>query len=257
MGEVLVLCYHAVSPTWQATLSVTPDTLERQLCRLVRAGWQGATFTDAVLNPPADKTLAVTFDDGFASVLEVAEPILSGLGLPATVFAPTTFMSQRQRLRWEGIEAWLGTPHEHELRCMSWDDLGQLADRGWEIGSHTCTHPHLTGLSPEALREELRDSYEQCSTQLGQTCRSIAYPYGEVDVRVAAIAKQVGYETGACLAHSLAPLGPHLWPRIGIWNHDSDLRFRLKISPLTRSARASRFWPKGRRLRGWPSAPQS
>jgi len=134
MADVLVLCYHAVSATWNATFSVTPDALERQLSGLVGAGWRGASFTDAVLAPPADKTLSVTFDDGFASVIEVAEPILTQLGLPGTVFAPTAFMPERQQLRWDGIEAWLGTPYEDELCCMSWDDLGQLADRGWEIG---------------------------------------------------------------------------------------------------------------------------
>lgn len=252
MGDVLVLCYHAVSPTWTASFSVTPDMLERQLSRLARAGWKGATFTDAVLQPTAARTLAVTFDDGFASVLEVAEPILTSLGLPGTVFAPTGFMSRRQELHWEGIEAWLGTPHEQELRCMSWDDLGQLADRGWEIGSHTHKHPHLPTLTDEQLRDELRGSFEQCSSHLGRPCRSIAYPYGDVDTRVAAVTREVGYQTGACLSHSLVPLGPHLWPRVGIWHHDSEPRFRLKVSPLTRSARASRLGPGlGRALRWW------
>ena len=179
MADVLVLCYHAVSPTWSATFSVTPDTLERQLSRLVRAGWRGASFTEAVLDPPADKTLAVTFDDGFASVLDVAEPILTGLGLPGTVFAPAAFMSDRQHLRWQGIEAWLGTPYEHELCCMSWEDLGHLAERGWEIGSHTRSHRHLTTLPNDELRDELRGSFEECSSHLGRPCRSIAYPYGK------------------------------------------------------------------------------
>lgn len=243
MGDVLVLCYHAVSPTWSATFSVTPDTLERQLTRLVRAGWRGASFTDAVLDPLAPKTLAVTFDDGFASVFEVAEPILTRLGLRGTVFAPTRFMAEPQPLNWQGLEAWLDTPHQHELRCMTWDELGQLADRGWEIGSHTCSHPHLTTLSDADLREEMRGSLEQCSLHLGRACRSIAYPYGEVDLRVAALAREAGYQTGACLADSRVALGAHLWPRVGIWHHDSSLRFRLKISRLTRSARASRLGP--------------
>ena len=207
MGDVLVLCYHAVSPTWNATFSVTPDTLEHQLSQLVRAGWRGATFSDAVLAPRGRRTLAVTFDDGFASVFEVAEPILTRLGLPGTVFVPTAFMGERQHLRWQGIEAWIGTPHEDELRCMTWDEIGQLTDRGWEVGSHTCRHPHLTTLSDAELSMELRESFEQCSKHLGSPCRSIAYPYGDVDVRVATAAKETGYQTGACLAHSLVPLG--------------------------------------------------
>lgn len=249
MADVLVLCYHAVSPTWDAAFSVTPDAFESQLTQLVRSGWRGATFTDAVLAPPAARTLAVTFDDAFSSVIDVAEPILTRLGLTGTVFAPTAFMSERQPLHWQGIEVWLGTPHEDELRCMSWEDLGRLVDRGWEIGSHTRNHPHLTTLSDGELRDELRGSFEQCSNALTIPCRSIAYPYGEVDVRVAALAREVGYQTGACLSRRLVPLGPHLWPRVGIWHHDSELRFRLKISPLIRAARASRLGPSMSRVR--------
>ncbi|MBV9803177.1 MAG: polysaccharide deacetylase family protein [Solirubrobacterales bacterium] len=240
MSDVLVLCYHAVSPTWGATFSVSPDVLERQISLLLKWGWQGARFTDAVLNPPADRTLAVTFDDGFASVFERAAPILSALGVPATVFAPTSFMSTNQELRWDGIEGWRGTRDAHELLCMNWQQLGELADRGWEIGSHTCTHPHLRRLSEEAVREELLKSREHCSEQLGSPCRSVAYPYGEVDGRIADIASEVGYLAGACLSHSMARRGPHLWPRVGVFHGDFELRFRLKVSPLIRSLRAVR-----------------
>ncbi len=246
MADVLVLCYHAVSPTWSATFSVTPDTLERQLSLLVRRGWKGATFSDAVLNPPASKTLVVTFDDGFASVSERAEPILSALGLVATVFVPTSFMSGERSLSWEGIEAWSRSPDAHELRCMNWDTLGQLADRGWEIGSHTRSHPHLTRISDDALHEELRESREEIAERLTRACRSIAYPYGEADARIARTAEHVGYSAGACLSHSLAQRGPHLWPRVGVFHDDFDLRFRLKVSSLTRVMRAS---PMGRA--GW------
>lgn len=240
MSDVLVLCYHAVSPTWGATFSVTPDTLERQLSFLVKRGWRGATFTDAVLNPPPGKVLAITFDDGFASVFERAEPILSALGLPATMFVPTSFMSEHQELRWEGIEAWRRTPDAHELRCMTWEQLGVLADRGWEIGSHTHTHPHLMRLSDEAVREEFLRSREECSKYFDGSCRSVAYPYGEVDSRIAGIAEEVGYLAGACLSHSMERRGPHLWPRVGVFHDDFELRFRLKVSPVVRTLRASR-----------------
>jgi peptidoglycan/xylan/chitin deacetylase (PgdA/CDA1 family) len=241
MADVLVLGYHAVSPSWSATFSITPETLERQLSMLVRRGWKGATFSDSVLNPPAGRTLAVTFDDGFASVFERAEPILSALGLVATVFVPTSFMSGQTALKWEGIEAWSRSPDAHELRCMSWDTLGTLADRGWEIGSHTRSHPHLRRLSDDALRDELRESREEVAKQMTRACGSIAYPYGEADARIARMAQDVGYVAGACLSHSLAHRGPHLWPRVGVFHDDFDLRFRLKVSSLTRSMRASRL----------------
>ena len=51
MSDVLVLCYHAVSPRWPADLSVTPEAFERQLQLLVGRGYRGATFHDAVTSP--------------------------------------------------------------------------------------------------------------------------------------------------------------------------------------------------------------
>ncbi len=244
MTDVLVLCYHAVSPDWTADLSVTPEALERQLELLIGRGWRATTFTEAVLRPPAPRTLAVTFDDAFLSVRDLAEPILSRLGLSATVFAPTGFMSRRQPLSWPGIEQWLRTPAASELTCMDWTDLEALRERGWEIGSHTRTHPHLTALDQLALDRELSRSREECSEQLGLPCQSVAYPYGDVDPRVAESARRAGYVAGAALSSRLTPMGPFRWPRIGVYHGDVDRRFGLKMNHLMRRWRASSLWPR-------------
>jgi peptidoglycan/xylan/chitin deacetylase (PgdA/CDA1 family) len=242
MAEVLVLCYHALSPSWEAPLSLSPDLFERQVSLLVRRGWRGTTFRDAVQDPPADKTLAVTFDDAFASVYEHAFPILSSLGVPATVFAPTSFMSERQPLRWNGIDHWLQTQSASELRGMSWEDLGHLQEAGWEVGSHTRTHPRLTSLDDKQMRDELAESRHEIAANLSAPCETVAYPYGDVDERVAHAAQSAGYLAGAALASALRARGPQRWPRVGIYNGDQMWRFRLKISRGTRRLRASRLW---------------
>ena len=72
---MLVLTYHAVSEKWPAALSVIPDRLEWQLRTLLDRGYRGATFSEAVSAPPAPRTLAVTFDDAYRSVLRLAFPI--------------------------------------------------------------------------------------------------------------------------------------------------------------------------------------
>ena len=82
MSDVLVLCYHAVSPNWEADLSVRPEALERQLEMLSRRGYRGATFSRAVTEPPARRTVAVTFDDAYRSVIQLARPILEEFGFP-------------------------------------------------------------------------------------------------------------------------------------------------------------------------------
>jgi len=48
VSELLVLCYHAISPTWSAGLSVTPEAFERQISSFARTGWGSANFSDAV-----------------------------------------------------------------------------------------------------------------------------------------------------------------------------------------------------------------
>jgi peptidoglycan/xylan/chitin deacetylase (PgdA/CDA1 family) len=238
MGDVLVLCYHAVSETWSAPLSVAPDRLERQLRHLVDRGYRGATFHDAVHAPQAPRTLSVTFDDAYRSVRDLAEPILSALGLPGTVFAPTAFIGSDRPMEWPGIDRWRGDPHEVELTPMSWEELGALAEVGWEIGSHSRTHPRLTELDNPSLANQLSGSRVDCEEALGIECRTVAYPYGDVDARVVGAARAAGYVAAAELPPRLHPPSALRWPRIGIYHADRTLRFRAKVSPALRWLRA-------------------
>jgi peptidoglycan/xylan/chitin deacetylase (PgdA/CDA1 family) len=246
MRDVLVLCYHAVSPSWEADLSITPTALDRQLTYVMERGWQPVTFAEAALGTSPGRVLSITFDDAFASVKEHAAPILRRYGAPATVFAPTAFMGGDASLVWAGIDQWQQTAHAAELKAMGWDDLAELADAGWEIGSHTRTHPSLTRLDDGALGEELAASRQECSERLGRPCQTIAYPFGDVDPRVAAAAAAAGYLAGARLSSGLLSLGPYMFPRMGIYHTDYWLRFRLKVARPVRRIRATATW---RRLR--------
>lgn len=232
--RTVVLCYHAVSARWPGPLAVTPEDLERQVRLLLSRGWVPATFSRAVLQPPAARTFAVTFDDAFLSVLRLGLPVLSAMSVPATVFAPTDFMDRRQPLFWDGIDHWQMTEHANELQSMDWTDLGELSAHGWEIGSHTRSHPHLTELDDRALDEQLVESRLACERELGQPCRTLAYPYGEADLRVARRAEAAGYEAAAILRPGFvpAPIHPFLYPRVGVYRIDSAWRFRLKLSRI-------------------------
>ncbi|UGS34616.1 polysaccharide deacetylase family protein [Capillimicrobium parvum] len=221
--RILILGYHSVSDTWPAATSVRPRDLFEQLAALVRRGFRGATLTEALTAPRHPRTLVVTFDDAHRSVLELGLPILERMGLPGTVFVPTAYPASGRPLDWDGYSRWLGTEHEHELACMDWDQLRRLARRGWEIGSHTRSHPRLTHLGDADLASELRGSREDCEDALGRRCVSIAYPYGDVDGRVAAAARDAGFALGATLPRHAAPPLPLLWPRVGVY-HGEDAK---------------------------------
>jgi peptidoglycan/xylan/chitin deacetylase (PgdA/CDA1 family) len=234
MSDVLVLCYHAVSADWPSDLAVTPARLRAQLAHLVDRGYAGTTFTAAVTDPPARRTLAITFDDGYRSVLDVAFPLLQRLGLPATVFVPTAWVGHDGPMRWPGIDAWPAGPWAHELCPLGWPDLRRLADAGWEIGAHSRTHPRLTGVDEAGLRAELLGAREDCEAGIGRACTSVAYPYGDVDARVVAAARESGYRAGAALSRRARPPRPLTWPRLGVTREDTPARFRRQASPLTR-----------------------
>jgi peptidoglycan/xylan/chitin deacetylase (PgdA/CDA1 family) len=242
VSDALVLCYHAVSERWPAELSVTPAALREQLSLLVERGYRGVTFTEAVLGAVHGPVVAVTFDDAYRSVRELARPILYELGLPGTVFAPTTFPGGGP-MAWPGIDRWMGTEFEPELTPMTWEELRGLAAAGWEVGSHTRTHPRLTALDDAALAQELAGSRADCEREVDTPCRSLAYPYGDHDDRVVAAARAAGYDAAGTLPSRLHGHGPLRWPRVGVYHQDDGARFARKVSPGWRRLRASPLWP--------------
>ena len=207
----------------------------------MRRGYRGCTFTEAVTRPPGPRALAVTFDDAFLSVNDRALPILRGLGVPATIFVPTKFAEEGpgEAMSWPGIDRWMGGPHEDELRCMSWDQLRALADEGWEIGSHTHSHPRLPALSDDDLHRELTVSRDLCAQRLGRPCTSLAYPFGDHDERVVRAAGTAGYSAAGTLPGRLHRPAPLRWPRVGVYQLDTGLRFAAKSSRAVRWMRAA------------------
>jgi peptidoglycan/xylan/chitin deacetylase (PgdA/CDA1 family) len=239
VSDVLVLAYHAVSPGWPAPLAATPEDLEAHLDVLERRGYRGVTFRDAVHGRHRGNVVAITFDDGCRSVLELALPRLEARGFPATVFVPTAFVGSGRPMRWPGVSQWADGPHARELVCLDWPDLRLLAERGWEVGSHTHRHPALTRLDDRRLEEELRISRDRCAAEMGAECDSIAYPYGAHDPRVVDAARRAGYRSACTLTGVLHAAAPLRWPRIGIYRDEGARRFTVKIARVTRTARRS------------------
>jgi peptidoglycan/xylan/chitin deacetylase (PgdA/CDA1 family) len=241
---VIVLCYHAVSETWESPLAVMSDALRRQVTWLLGRGYEAKPFTEAVHGRCVGPTLAITFDDACLSVFTHARPLLAELGVPATVFAPTNFVGTGAPMSWPGVSHWIGSDHEAELVAMSWEQLRELVDSGWEVGSHTCSHPSLPMLPDKDLDLELLLSREECERRLGRPCRAIAYPFGHVDSRVVAAAARAGYAAGAAL-RSERWQGDELlcYPRLCVSRSDRDGRFRRLASPTIRRLAES---PSGR-----------
>jgi peptidoglycan/xylan/chitin deacetylase (PgdA/CDA1 family) len=238
VADTLVLCYHGVSDGWPA--AVTPGSLDAQLRYVLARGYRPVTFGEAML-ARGDKTLSVTFDDAYRSVGDRALPVLAALGIPATVFVPTDYVGVA-RAAWPGTDMWLDTLYADELDVMSWPELEMLRTSGWEIGSHTCSHPRLSELDDAALSHELCASRASIERVLGRPCTSLAYPFGDFDDRVAHAAARAGYRAACTLPVRLHDASVLAWPRIGIYRHDGRAAFRAKVSPVVRGLRSTSAW---------------
>jgi peptidoglycan/xylan/chitin deacetylase (PgdA/CDA1 family) len=243
MARPLILCYHGVSSSWSSPLVVAEEVIAAHVDLLRRRGYVGLTFSEAERRrsngtlPP--RSVVVTFDDGLASTLR-AKQILDEAGFPGTVFVVTAFVETGSTLAWPGIDHLQVGEGRTELQPLSWSDLERLVSSGWEVGSHTCTHPVLMQLGDDDLSKELEESRHAIERRLGG-CRAISYPYGPADDRVARAAREAGYESGCTLTPSLRVDEPYRRPRVGLAPQDRGLRGRVKLSPAFIRLRRTRL----------------
>ncbi len=250
----LVVAYHAVSSSWRSPLAITERALSAQLAWFRRHGYVGLTLAESERRRERgdlpDRSAVVTFDDGFRSVLR-AKPILDAHGFPATVFAVTGFVEGGQPLSWPGLEH-VRIDAADERRSLTWDELRDLSREGWEIGSHTMSHPVLVDVSDDVLAAELTRSRKQISSQLG-SCETVSYPYGLADGRVARAARDAGYSAGVTLTRAHDADEQLRRPRLNMESGDTGLRLRLTVSRPGLMVRRSRLLRTLDRRAGRPS----
>ena len=106
----------------------------------------------------AEAKVSITFDDGYLSTYNNALPVLNSRGLKATSFITTGF---------------IGRPI-----YMNWTQVQYLQNKyGWEIGSHTVSHPELPIVSLSQVKTEVNYS-KSILTSKGLAVTSFASPYG-------------------------------------------------------------------------------
>jgi peptidoglycan/xylan/chitin deacetylase (PgdA/CDA1 family) len=194
--SVPILTYHSLDDS-QSVISVAPETFRRQMQRLREWGYVGLRLSDLIdawegkTTLPA-KPVVITFDDGYASVLEHAATILFEVGFKATVFVVTSCCGREND--WPSQPA--GIPR---LPMLSWSALKELPAAGLEVGAHTMTHPPLTRLSSREAAREIVGSKQTLEDRLARAVDVFAYPYGLQDQRHRDVA--AAHFRAACTTH--------------------------------------------------------
>lgn len=123
-----------------------------------------------------DRTVALTIDDAYASVYNVAWPILREAKLPFTIFVAV-----------EGVD-------KNLPGYMNWDQVRELRDAGVHIGHHTYSHTHLPLLSQDEIEADINLASERYEAELGFVPAIFAYPYGEYGNDVKTIIRKLGFK---------------------------------------------------------------
>ena len=161
-------------------LTVSPSVFDKQMEYLFNEGFQTITF-DALIEyfdsgqEISEKSLIITFDDGWKSQFQYAFPVLKKYNFRATFFPVANYIGA-------------------EPLYMDWAQLKELKAAGMEIGSHTMNHPNLLGLFGNNLQYELQNSKVILENQLQCPIDVFAYPYGVFSPRVAKAVQESGYQ---------------------------------------------------------------
>ncbi|WP_394129535.1 polysaccharide deacetylase family protein [Shewanella maritima] len=179
---VVILQYHHVSDSTPKSTSVTPEQFTQQMAYLADNDFTVISLQQAVDAIKAKrhldaKTIVITFDDGYDSIINNAAPILAKHQFPYTVFV--------------AVE-----PVDNQYRgMMNWQQINQLVQQGATIANHSWGHEHLIRrLEGETdtqwyqrVEKNLLDTEAAIEKHTGQSVKMLAYPYGEYNTELEAM----------------------------------------------------------------------
>jgi peptidoglycan/xylan/chitin deacetylase (PgdA/CDA1 family) len=202
MSVLPILCYHnvALAPPEARfkLLYVSPDKFERQLWTLRRLGLRGVSMGEGIArlrNGTARGCVAFTFDDGYADTLEAA-PLMKRYGFRATCYIVSGALGT--------YNSWDAQYLQETKPLMSRRQLDEWLAAGMEVGSHSCSHPRLHELPPDAARDEIAESRVALRNMLGVPIEHFAYPFGDFTDDTVELVRRAGYTSAVTVLPGVA-----------------------------------------------------
>lgn len=216
MPAVPVLMYHHVTPEG-GMIAVTPEVFDRQIAALARAGYTALTADQFARHLAGeavpDKSVVITFDDGYLNNWVYAHPILQRHGLHAILFIVTGLIGEGEVRPHAGQGSSLpATPDHHACKkilaegrpddvMLRWSEIQAMRQAGtFEFHSHTHTHTRWDqecGADTEAkcrhIAQELADSRAALQHRLGDVSDHLCWPQGYFDSDYVEAAHKAGF----------------------------------------------------------------
>lgn len=170
----VVLVYHHVNTNTPTSTTITPEQFAKHLDYLKNNEFNVVPLDTIVKSIKTkttlpDKTMAITFDDGYSDIYHNAHPLLQSYGFPYTVFINPGVVPKKTGL------------------FLDWNDLKAMSRDGVMIANHGLQHESLIKVPEgkdakqwiDTKLAELQQAEKILKTQLGQSWHYFALPYGE------------------------------------------------------------------------------
>jgi peptidoglycan/xylan/chitin deacetylase (PgdA/CDA1 family) len=214
----VVLYYHAVDSAQRRRFGLQMD----QVLRFTRP----VTSDGPASWEPGRRYSALTFDDGFVSVVENALPEIERRNIPATLFVPTGCLGSRP--------AWVKNPAAPGFRqkVASREQLAGLSRHPLLcLASHSVSHPNFLGLEPHEADQEFRESRRKLEEICGKAVALFSFPHGAHNAELVRMAMQAGYRRVFTVEPKWAfnAPGETVVGRVAVDPADWMIEFRLKL----------------------------
>jgi len=229
-----VLMYHMVRSHRPGTrfnkLRVPPECFARQLQWLTKHGFQFLFASELFgSNPPPEKSVCLTFDDGFADNLLHADPLLEQVAAKATLYLVTD--------RNEGWSSKKKLHHnDEELRSepkLKDEQVQTMLESGrWELGAHTRRHVNLKSVDDATAKSEIESSVNDFHDRFHVVPPTFAYPFGLFEPRHIEMVHRAGYVGAVTTEPGIGDWpyrDPQRVPRIKISGADNMLSFAIRM----------------------------
>lgn len=185
-ASLLILTFHTLDDQ-SSNVSFSPEVFQRGMARLHEKRYRTITLLEAIhflrqgVSFP-ERSLVITFDDGYQTVYDEAYPILQRYEMSATVFLT---VGKGGTTRASGL-----LPSLKGRSMLSWNHIREMHQWGIAFGAHTLTHPDLTRLPLDQTESEICDSKWMIEDALSAPVACFAYPYGRHHGRIREIVRR-------------------------------------------------------------------
>jgi len=224
-----ILTFHALDDR-PSVISFSPRVFRHGIARLHESGYKTLRLAEVVSylkegKPFPDKSIVITFDDGYRSVFDEAFPVLRRYNMTATVFLTVGEKGN------SGLDGRLPSLEERQMLC--WEEIMEMHRCGIDFASHTLTHPDLTRLPFEHAQSEILDSKAIIEDALSAPIYCFAYPFGRYDERILEIVKK-HYACACSDRLGLASSGsnPYALERVEAYYLRSERLFDIMLTGL-------------------------